>query len=186
MIALRDELPLIQLRDGQAVAFDRDWLIRSLARAAHQAGYPQWWLAQHVAESVTEYLRHQGEATVLSLEKMTEAVRSALRVIGYGEVADSFEPGRPTVRISLLEMAHEAGTGYELAFFEMLHRRIHETVSTGGCDFELHGLEACVKLLRGKKVWSRDCDGLRDEIILFAREQTVLAAGPNDVAFALA
>ena len=186
MIALRDELPLIELRDGQAVAFDREWLIRSLSRAAHRAGYPQWWLAQHVAESVMEFLRQQREMTVLPLEKMADAVRSALRVIGYGEVADSFQPGRPTVRISLLEMAHEAGTGYELAFFETLHRRIHDIVRTGGSDFELHGLEPCVKLLRGRKVWSRDCDALREEIIFFTREHTALAAGANELIFALA
>src|SRR6478735_1364664 len=34
MIALRDDLPLIELRDGQAVVFERDWLIRALAKAA--------------------------------------------------------------------------------------------------------------------------------------------------------
>lgn len=186
MIALRDALPLIQLKDGHAVAFERDWLIRSLARAAQRAGYPHWWLAEHVAESVTEYLRHQREATVMPVDQMADAVRSALRVIGYSEVADSFTPGRPTVRISLPELAKEAGFGYELAFFETLGRRILETVRDGGCDFQLFGLEACVKLLRGKKVWSRDCDALRDEIIFFTREQTALAAGSNEVIFALA
>lgn len=186
MIALRDDLPLIQLKDGHAVAFERDWLIRALARAAHQAGYPQWWLAEHVAESVTEYLRHQREASVLSVEQMADAVRSALRVIGYGEVADSFIPGRPTVRISLVELARDAGSGYELAFFEALGRKIQETVREGGCDFQLFGLEPCIKLLRGKKVWSRDCDSLRDEIILFTREQTTLAAGLKEVIFAVA
>lgn len=186
MIALRDELPLIQLKDGHAVAFERDWLIRALARAAHRAGYPHWWLAEHVAESVTEYLRQQGDGSVLPVDEMADAVRSALRVIGYGEVADSFTPGRPTVRISLVELAREAGSGYELAFFEILGRRIHQTVREGGCDFQLFGLEPCVKLLRGRKAWSRDCDSLRDEIILFTREQTSLAAGENEVIFALA
>jgi hypothetical protein len=186
MIALRDDLPLIQLRDGLAVAFERDWLIRALARAALHAGYPHWWLAEHVAESVTEYLRQQRETTILPVEQMAEAVRSALRVIGYGEVADRFHPGRPKMRISLLELARDAGTGYELAFFDMLGRRIQETVGGDGCEFELQGLDPCVRKLRGRKVWSRDCDSLRDEIILFTREQTVLAAGLNEVVFTLA
>src|SRR4051794_37649474 len=106
MIAFRDELPLIQLRDGQAVAFERDWLIRSLARAALSAGYQQWWLAEHVAESVTVYLRQRADTTVLPVETMADAVRSALRVIGYGEIADRFQAGRPKARISLLELAH--------------------------------------------------------------------------------
>jgi hypothetical protein len=186
MIAFRDDLPLIQLRDGDAVAFERDWLIRSLARAAEQAGYHQWWLAEHVAESITAYLRQQSETMILPVDQMAEAVRSALRVIGYGEIADSFQPGRPTIRLSLAELARDAGTGYELAFFEALGRNIHDILRNGGRDFELYGLDLCVKLLRARKVWSRDCDNLRDEIIFFAREQTVAAAGANEVMFALA
>jgi hypothetical protein len=186
MIAFRDDLPLIQLQNGNAVAFERNWLIRSLARAAEQAGYHQWWLAEHVAESVTAYLRQQSEITILPVDQMADAVRSALRVIGYGEVADSFQPGRPTMRISLVELARNASAGYELAFFEALGRSIHDILDNGCRDFELYGLDLCVRLLRGKKVWSRDCDSLRDEIIFFTREQTAAAAGANEVMFALA
>jgi hypothetical protein len=65
MIALRDNLPLVQLENGQAVAFERTWLLRALAQAARKAGYHQWWLAEHVAESVTTYLRDQREMNVL-------------------------------------------------------------------------------------------------------------------------
>ena len=35
---------------GQTVAFERAWLLRSLAAAARKAGYQQWWLATHVRE----------------------------------------------------------------------------------------------------------------------------------------
>lgn len=185
MIALRDELPLIQLADGQAVAFERLWLIESLNRAARKAGYTQWWLAEHVAESVAQYLQGQSESNVIPVERLGRAVQSAVEVIGYGDVARHFEPGRPRVRISLVELAREAGNCYELSFFEKLGRRIWEVAHEQHSDFELHDLEACVKLLRGKKVWSRDCDILQGEIVFFARQQTALAAAENDVTFAL-
>lgn len=185
MIALRDEIPLIQLTDGQAVAFERQWLMRSLARAARKAGYPQWWLAEHVVESVAEYLRTQRDMTILPVEQLGEAVRGALQVIGYGEIAQHFLPGRPCVRISLMTLALEAGTGYELAFFELLGRRVQELAREDGSNFELSGLEPAVKWLRNRKVWCRDCDGLQNEIISFVREQTALAAGANEVIFAL-
>ena len=45
MISLKDNLPVIQLASGQAIAFERDWLVRSLAQAAARAGYAKWWLA---------------------------------------------------------------------------------------------------------------------------------------------
>ena len=186
MIALRDEIPLIQLSDGQAVAYERQWLTRSLARAARKAGYPQWWLAEHVTESVAEYLRNQREITILPVERLDEAVRGALQVIGYGEIAHHFLPGRPCVRVSLHALAIEAGTGYELAFFDLLGRRLQELAREDGCNFELSGLDRAVKLLRNRKVWCRDCDGLQAEIISFVREQTALAAGANEVVFTLA
>ena len=65
MICLKDNLPVIQLASGQAIAFERDWLVRSLTQAAARAGYAKWWLASHVAESVTEFLRDQPDLNVL-------------------------------------------------------------------------------------------------------------------------
>ena len=186
MIAFLDDLPLIQLSNGQAVAFQREWLIESLNRAARKAGYAHWWLAEHVAESVTHYLRDQREWNVIPVERLGRAVQSAVQVIGYGDVARHFEPGQPRVRVSLMELAREAGDCYELAFFEKLGRRIWELVREQRCDFALLDLEPCVKWLRGRKVWSRDCDALQAEIVSFTRQQTALAAAENDMTFALA
>ena len=185
MIAFKDGLPVIQLPNGQALAFDREWLLRALAQAAQRAGYGKWWLAEHVAESVTSYLRDQKEVNVLPVERLTTAVRSVLQVIGYGEVGQYFEPGPPKVNISLLELAHEAGAGYELAFFDRLGRRIHELLVEKASHFDLVDLEPCVKLLSARKVWCRGCDALRAEIVSFAREQTGTAAAHHDVSFSL-
>jgi hypothetical protein len=121
----------------------------------------------------------------LSVEKLTQAVQSVLQVIGYAEVGQHFIPAPQKVSISLVELAREAGTGYELAFFEMLKRSIGEQLREKNAHFELLGLEPCVKLLRARKVWSRDCDDLRAEIVSFAREQTGTAAAEHDITFAL-
>ena len=186
MICLKDNLPVIQLATGQAIAFERDWLVRSLAQAAARAGYAKWWLATHVAESVTEFLREQQETNVLPVERLTEAVRSVLQVIGYGEIGQHFIPAPARVQVSLVELAREAGSGYELAFFEMLARRLQELCREPGGYFELLGLEPCVKLLRAKKSWSRDCDALREEIVTFTRNHTGTAAAKSEIAFSLA
>jgi hypothetical protein len=185
MIAFHDHLPVIQLESGQAIAFEREWLVRSLARAAKRAGYAKWWLAEHVAESVTSYLRDQDDMNVLPVERLAKAVQSILQVIGYGEIAGHFVPAPPRVQISLVDLAREAGTGYELAFFDRLARRIHETVGGRGCHFELFGLEQCVRLLRSCKTWSRACDALRSEIVNFTRTQTGAVATGAEVTFSL-
>ena len=186
MISFKDNLPVIQLPTGQVIAFEREWLVRSLAQAAARAGYAKWWLAAHVAESVTTYLHEQEQLNVMPVEQLARAVQSVLQVIGYAEVAQHFVPAAPRVQVSLVELAKEAGTGYELAFFDMLGRRIQELCREKSSCFELLGLEPCVKLLRSRKSWSRDCDALRNEIVLFAREQTGTAAADHEVSFSLA
>lgn len=185
MISLKDNLPVIQLASGQVIAFEREWLVRSLAQAAARAGYANWWLAGDVAESVATYLHDQEQINVLPVEQLSRAVQSVLQVIGYAEVAQHFVPAAPRVQISLLDLAREAGTGYELAFFEMLGRRIQELCREKSSCFELLGLEPCVKLLRSRKSWSRDCDALRNEIVTFAREQSGTAAADHEISFSL-
>lgn len=185
MIAFKDNLPVIQLASGQAVAFERDWLVRSLATAALRAGYGKWWLAEHVAESVTTYLRDQRDVTVLPVEQLTRAVQSVLQVIGYAEVGQHFVPAPQKISISLVELAREAGHGYELAFFAHLAHCIQTLLQERNVHFELLGLEPCVKLLSARKVWCRDCDHLREEIVSFARAQTGTAAPQHDVSFCL-
>ena len=82
-------------------------------------------------------------------------------------------------------MARDAGAGYELAFFDLLERHIRRLVCEEGCDFELWGLDRCVKLLKSRKVWARDCEDLQAHIIEFARQRTAQLADGADIAFAL-
>jgi hypothetical protein len=184
MIALKDGLPLVEFDGGQVIAFERDWLLRSLGRAAQKAGYQKRWLAEHVAESVTSYLRGC-EENVVTMPRLTKSVQSVLQVIGYAEIANHFIPGPPLIRISLHELAQIAGNGFELAFFEMLARKIQDLMAAGSGHFELQQLEPCVKHLRGKKTWSRDCDALRTEIVAFVREQIGASGSGREIAFFL-
>lgn len=185
MIALPNDLPLIRLANGEVVPFESDWLARALTGAARKAGLNKWWLATHVTASVTEYLRTDNEAPVIEVDRLEQAVRSVLQCIGYSEVSQHFQVGQPLMNISLIDLAREAGTGYELAFFELLARRLTEALASRAPHFRLIGLHACVKLLRARKVWSRDCDQLQTEIVTFARQQTGILPAPHDVSFSL-
>lgn len=171
MIALPDDIPLVEYEDGHVVPFENDVVLRPLLKAAAKAGYPEWWLAQHVARSVSAYLHRGTERSVISIARLAQAVQAVLEVIGYAEVACHFRPDPPLIQISLIDLAREAGSGYELAFFEALGRRLHQLVGSANSRFEMIGLQGCVKLLRSRKLWSRDCEFLRAEIVAYVREQ---------------
>src|SRR5438093_1410520 len=88
-----------------------------------------------------------------------------------------FPPAPPPISISLFEIAEQAGTGYELAFFDLLERRINALIQTGMDNLQLCSLQPCVKHLRGVKVWTRACDALREEIVCFVREKIASITG---------
>jgi hypothetical protein len=75
----------------------------------------------------------------------------------------------------LLDIAHQAGAGYELAFFDLLEKRINALIVTGADNLRLCSLQSCVKHLRGIKTWTRACDALREEIVCFVRERLAAA-----------
>jgi hypothetical protein len=181
MIAFKDNLPVVRFDDGHVMEFDSRWLSESLGRAARIAGYPKWWLAEHVTETVAAYLRNDFEAPAVSPLQLSTAVQSVLQVIGYSDVATHFEPLPPPVRLSLADLAREAGAGYELMFFRLLQNRLRDIADSRSMRVELFDLHPCVKMLRSAKNWRRDCVGLRAEIVKFIREELDLSPRADEL-----
>src|SRR5437016_13637194 len=171
MVAFKEEFPYCRTDSGQLFEFNRDWLHAAIRRAADEAGYPSWWLTDHVTESIAFYLRLRNDENVVAFSQLSQTVRYVLKVIGYKEIIPHFAPAPPPISISLFEIAEQAGTGYELAFFDLLERRINALIQTGMDNLQLCSLQPCVKHLRGMKVWTRACDALREEIVCFVREK---------------
>src|SRR6266508_3255384 len=179
MVAFKEEFPYLRTDSGQLFEFNRDWLHAAITRAADEAGYPRWWLTDHVTESIAFYLRLRNDENVVAFSQLSQTVRYVLKVIGYKEIVPHFTPSPPPISISLLEIAHQAGTGYELAFFDLLEKRIHMLIETGVDNLQLYSLHSCVKNLRGVKTWTRACDALREEIVCFVREKLTTAIDPT-------
>lgn len=171
MIALADNLPLVRLSDQRAVKYERVWLERAVAEAAEAAGYDRWWLAPHVAESVTSYLEKEYEENVIATQCLRTLVSSVLQVIGYPDVARGFTLPEPPVRVSLADLAESAGAGYELAFFQELDQTLRRVLSSRSSRVELCDLTDCVKRLRRTRSWRKDCELLRNEIVAHIRNQ---------------
>ena len=177
MVAFKEEFPYLRSDSGQLFEFNRDWLHAAITRAADKAGYPRWWLTDHVTESIAFYLRLRNDESFVAFSQLSQTVRYVLKVIGYKEIIPHFTPAPPPISISLLDIAHEAGTGYELAFFDLLEKRILTLTETGTDSLHLCSLQAGVKHLRRTKVWTRACDCLREEIVCFVREKLTSSEG---------
>ncbi|PYL09126.1 MAG: hypothetical protein DME33_05105 [Verrucomicrobia bacterium] len=171
MVAFKEEFPYLRTDSGQLFEFNRDWLHAAITRAADEAGYPSWWLTDHVTESIALYLHLRNDENVVAFSQLSQTVRFVLRAIGYKEIVPHFTPSPPPISISLLDVAHHAGAGYELAFFSLLENRIHAVLEAGADNLQLCSLQSCVKNLRGAKTWTRACDALREEIVCFVREK---------------
>ncbi len=171
MVAFKEEFPYLRSESGQLFEFDRDWLEGEITRAADRAGYPRWWLTEHVTESIAFYLRLRTDESVVAFSQLNQTVRYVLKVIGYKEIVPHFRPTPPPISISLYEIAEAAGDGYELAFFDLLEKRIAALLETRVKSLHFSGLQHAIKHLRGVKIWSRACDGLREEVTCFIREK---------------
>jgi hypothetical protein len=171
MVAFKEEFPYLRCDSGQLFEFNRDWLHAAITRAADKAGYPRWWLTDHVTESIAFYLRLRNDENVVAFSQLAQTVQYVLKIIGYKEIIPYFTPAPPPISISLLDIADEAGTGYELAFFDLLEKRIQGLLETGVDNLKVCSLHGCVKHLHGVKIWTRACDSLREEIVCFIRER---------------
>ena len=171
MVAFKEEFPYLRCDSGQLFEFNQQWLRKEIKQAADQAGYPSWWLTDHITESIAFYLRLRNDEPVVPFSQLSQTVRYVLKVIGYKEIIPYFAPSPPPISFSLLDSAHAAGAGYELAFFDGLEKRISALVDAGADSLLLCDLQACVKHLHGAKAWTRNCDRLREEVICFVRER---------------
>jgi hypothetical protein len=181
MVAFKEEFPYLRCDSGQLFEFDRDWLHEAITRAADEAGYPSWWLTDHVTESIAFYLRLRTDESVVAFSQLSQTVRYVLKVIGYKEIIPHFTPAPPPITIPLIDIARDAGAAYELAFFDLLEKRIDTLLETGVENLRLCSLHSCVKYLAGVKVWTRSCDVVRSEIVCFVRDKLMLSGGERRV-----
>ncbi len=179
MIALPNQLPLLQYGDHEVDQYESRWLKDSITEAAHKAGHNDWWFANEIAQAVIEYLRHRFAGTVITIDALYDKIEQVLSHLGWRDIASALQVEPPPIRISLVEIATEAGSGYELNFFELLRRRVREIASISPRQIQVYGLRDAVMEICGAKRWSQRCDSLRAEIIETVREEVCLRAESN-------
>jgi len=171
MICLPSQLPLLRFQSFEVVQYDARWLEDSIVAAAERAGHEDWWIAADIAKGIIEYLRLRYPRNTITVEELYAKIGKALEVLGWDDIAAKLQVEPPPLRISLAEIAQEAGDGFELAFFRILRERLAETCVTGSQQVQCYGLKQGVKTLSRARRWGDRCQRLAEEISEFLRAE---------------
>jgi hypothetical protein len=124
MVAFKEEFPYLRSESGQLFEFNRDWLHAAITQAADRAGYPSWWLTEHVTESIAFYLRLRTDESVVAFSQLNQTVPARFE-------SDRLQGNRPAFRrhrrdFGFITKSRSRGDGYELAFLT-LEKRIADS-----------------------------------------------------------
>ena len=98
MVAFKEEFPYLRCASGQLFEFDQKWLHAAITRAADQAGYPSWWLTDHITESIAFYLRLRNDSPVVAFDQLHQPGRYGLKVSAYKQIVPYFSPKPPPLQ----------------------------------------------------------------------------------------
>ena len=177
MIALPAQLPLLRVGRYEVTTYGKDWLEENIRDAARAAGQGDWWFTPDIVRSLMIYLRERFHGTTITLEELTEKIRTTLEKIGFQEIGDRVALTPPALSLSLDDLAREAGEGFELRFFQLLDARLRELAELGAPAIALTASHDGVKRLCATKYWTQTCRQLEGEIATFLRTRMAASEG---------
>lgn len=169
MISFIGNRPAIQIGRHQVFDYDTSWLDDALLRAARAADLQDFPFVSEIRSGIVQYLEQACKLRLLHLHDLFEKVRKMLVKIGCEHIARHLQPVAPPLTISLVHAAMEAGTGYELAFFEKLRAELEELREQGAGEIRFTGLRESVLILRSAKKWDKRCEAVLQEIETFLK-----------------
>ena len=165
-------MPLLRVGAKEITHYEKKWLEEAIVRAAREAGHDKWWFAEDIAQGMIIYLQKHFPRNIITLQEIFDKIAKTLTTIGFTDIADKLVPTPPPLRISLIDIAREADSGYELSFFNLLDDKLSEVQGLGAEQIECAALRDAVLLLRSARKWNCGCETLQREIIDFVRERT--------------
>ncbi len=173
MVCAPDRLPLLKVGNRKAVSYEARWLSDEIKKAARKVGHHDWFFAPDITRAITVYLRDRFPRNTITLEELYNKIESVLGYLGCHDIADALEISPPPVRISLKEVVNEAGSGFELAFFNLLAERVAESERSGCNQLLCDGLRSASKRLCGAERWGHACEHVSREIVDFIAKEFV-------------
>ncbi len=156
MIALLQGLPLVILPNGHAFSFQKPWIKKALETTASRHGYGCWWFSRELAESIELYLRREWNDNIITIAQLESIIKDLLLSLRFSDLATAFILPPPPTTLSLVELAKEAGEGYELLFFQLLKQRLEKIATSSSEELKIYGLEASLRYLFHRKRLGRE------------------------------
>ena len=170
MVAFPSQLPLLRIGAHELGIYEAGWLAGCIRQAALVAGRPDWWFADDIALAMVRYLQNRYQSAAITLGELENKVVSALRKIGFSDVAAQLRMDPPQIRLSLSDLARQS-EGMELTFFHLLDDQLINLRTAGARKVVLTGTKKAIKHLRCAKHWTPNCQCLEDRIVDIVRHR---------------
>lgn len=177
MIALLHGLPLVILPNGHSFSFQKSWIKKALQTTASQQGYGCWWFARELTESIELYLRREWKGNIITIAELETLIKDLLLSLRFSDLATAFILPSPPTTLSLVEVAKEAGEGYELLFFQLLKQRLEKVAQSSVDHVKIYDLEASLRYLFHRKRLGRQ--ETKRQIVNYIRSLSSLSMRRN-------
>jgi len=159
--------PALQVGRYQVFDYDPAWLDDALLRAAKAADQNDFPFVEEIRCGVMQYLETACSLRLMDIKELFDKVRKMLVKIGCEHIAEQLRPLSPPLTVSLIHAAKEAGTGYELAFFEKLRAELEELRDHGVEKIRFTEVRESVLILRSTAKWDKRCEAVLREVEAF-------------------
>lgn len=176
MIQLQSQTLIVCHEDGRMEPLQLDDLIQELSEQSDLPSVLDPWVMEKVIESIIHHFRNDLQQEKVSLIEFVALTKQLLESF----LREAMQKGPCYLQLDLLETAQNCGNAFELEFYNVIRRSVHQYVETqinGIADtavkpsFRITGLRQCAKYLSGRQRWSKSCSQVRDDIVSFIRAE---------------
>lgn len=181
MICLADNLPPLKVGRQKVVAYQTDWIARSLARAAEAAGRRNCPFLPMISEGVVKFLRNHASLQLLPIEKLYQRMRWMLTNAGCPDIADHLQPLAPPVTVSLIGPARLATQKRSASFFQILDEEIRCLHRAGAEVIRFCDLDEGTSILAECSLMRKSREKLVRDLEVFLKERCDESSFPRRV-----
>jgi hypothetical protein len=166
MIGFPHELPAVLWHGGKPVPLTVEWITETIESIAKKAGEPNWHWSPDVARATRLYFKTEYEYATITPSELVDIIRQLLEALGRNQMAKHSHLAPPRTEIYLPEIVSRAGM--EISFYQNLRERLNEMMDAQVRSVRLNGMRRCSKMLEGTRKWRRSCEGIYEQIELYA------------------
>ena len=160
-------MPVLKVGEYQISNYDTHWIRCAIEHAAERANQPHFIFIDDIYNGIIHYLEHKCPLSLLLIEDLYERISHTLKRIGCESIANALQIECPPITISLERTAKEAGNGYELAFYQILHTEMRDLKKLGVKEVFFSEIKESVLILQQSSYWHDDCEQLEKDILLW-------------------